>query len=525
MIYNKKSAVKKGRTFTANLQTSISDTKSESFNYSKKNTQTNDTIIDQFTNNNSDRNSASVRLSFVEPLWNNKNMLETVVSLRTTFSSSEKKQYTSDDPLAYQINDNRYKDDYTNPVQEYSNTFSNTFLSETLELNYRYTEKDYNLTLGMKAEPSQTYSYTTYGDGTTRDIENEVFNFAPNARFQYNFGRKTYARFDYRGRTDQPSINQMQPVKNNSNLMNETVGNPNLNPSFENELRLMYSSFNDKTFSSFNTMLRANISKDALVTNSVYDATGKQYSQTVNADINPYSFSGNVMFNTPVIQKRLHFNTSTSGGYSKRIGYSSKNVDIESINLESLMLGDTSITNRISANQQLSLTFTHDVVEIGIRGSVRYSNSRNNLSQNPPSTTYDWSGTGNFVLRLPYNFSISSDFSYVTRSGYSNFTQDELIWNASMDKTLFKGKGVLSLKWNDILRQQLNIRQTIGDNFIQYNSYNTLQSYLMVSFSYKLNKFAGNVITQPERGGFDPNRRGDGERRRDGGSGGYRREF
>ncbi|HET7733719.1 MAG TPA: hypothetical protein VFK73_07755, partial [Paludibacter sp.] len=53
-------------------------------------------------------------------------------------------------------------------------------------------------------------------------------------------------------------------------------------------------------------------------------------------------------------------------------------------------------------------------------------------------------------------------------------------------------KGTLALKWNDILRQQLNIRQTIGDNYIQYSKYNTLTSYFMLSFSYKINKFNGN---------------------------------
>ena len=34
-------------------------------------------------------------------------------------------------------------------------------------------------------------------------------------------------------------------------------------------------------------------------------------------------------------------------------------------------------------------------------------------------------------------------------------------YNVEVDKSLFKSKGTVSLKWNDILRQQLNIRQTI----------------------------------------------------------------
>ncbi|MGC3977726.1 MAG: hypothetical protein QM751_05520 [Paludibacteraceae bacterium] len=58
-----------------------------------------------------------------------------------------------------------------------------------------------------------------------------------------------------------------------------------------------------------------------------------------------------------------------------------------------------------------------------------------------------------------------------------------------MDYT--ESKRCFVFKVNDILRQQLNIRQTVGDNYIQYTKYNALQTYFLVSFSYKINKFKG----------------------------------
>lgn len=474
VIYSKKSPTKKGRSFTTNINSSFSNSNSESFNISNRNTLSGINMVNQFTESVSDRYNVSLRVSFVEPLWNVKNMLETSVTLKSTVNTSDKKQY---DNLNNGILDSTY-----------SNTFKNNFYSETLELNYRYTEKNYNLTLGFKGEPSQTYSYRTYANGVIRPYTNEVINYAPNGRFQFNFGKKEFLRIDYRGNTDQPSIGDMQPVKNNSNLMNETVGNPYLNPSFYQNLRFMYSTFNEKKFSSFNAWFSGSITKDALVTNSIYDSTNKQYSQTVNAKDKPYNLNGNIMFNTPIIAKRLHFNTSTSCGYNMRYGYTARNVTSTEIDVEHLPLGDLSETGRVNADQQLSLTFTHDVVEIGVRGAFKYSNTINNLNPTP-STTYDWTGSGNLVLHLPYSINISSDINYTTRKGYSNFDLDETIWNASIDKTLFKGKGVLAIRWNDILQQKLNIRQIIGDNYISYNKYNTLTSYFILSFSYKLNKF------------------------------------
>ena len=298
IIYSHKFTSKKGRTFTANLNTSVSQNDNESFNYSKNRTIHPDTktTIDQYTRNQGQGNSESLRMSYVEPLWNLKNFLEASASIKNSYNTSDKNQYNRNSNGEFKQIDSIY-----------SNNFENRFYSETLELNYRYVTKTFNAMLGMKANPSQTYSMTQYINGTSRDISNNVLNYAPAARLQYNFGKKKFIRIDYRGQTDQPSINQLQPVKNNSNPLNVTIGNPGLNPDFNNNLRMMFTTFNDSTFASFNAFLNAQTTRNALVANSIYDASGKQYSQTVNSSESPYSINGNIMLNVPVIQKRAAF--------------------------------------------------------------------------------------------------------------------------------------------------------------------------------------------------------------------------
>lgn len=496
LIVNRKLPSKRGRSVTANVYSGFTQSESESFNFSNR-VSARPTTINQFTTNSTDRFNFDARVSLVEPLWDLRNMLEASVSFSTNTQRSFKDQYASADLNAYF---NKDVDAYTLYMEEYSNDFKNNFYRETIELNYRRNMEKYSLTLGFKGEPSQTYSRTTYGDGSTRNVDNEVFNFAPNGRFQYNIEKKEFLRIDYRGYTRQPSVNQLQPVKNNNNLMLETVGNPALNASFNNNLRIMYSKFNDKTFSSFSTWISGNYTKDELVTNRIYDSSGKQYNQTVNSNEIPVSLNGNVMFNTPIIQKRLHLNTSTSAGYSTNYGYTSKGVDIDQIDIENLALGDLSFTRRYTAQEQLSLTFTHDVVELGARGNLRYSNSLNNLS-NKLTETYDWTVSGNLVLRLPYDITFNTNINYSDRLGYSSFDLSEVMWNASVDKSLFKNRGVLSLRWNDILRQQLNIRQSVGDNSISVTRYNTLTSYFLVSFSYRIRQFGAGSGGGREGGG------------------------
>jgi len=484
---------KKGRTFTARADFGFSQTDRQNINIQTNEILTNNNINQQ-TFNKSSRQNFDVRLSWVEPLWSVNNLLEIVADIEGYFNQSQKKQYQINPADGtYSIFDSKY-----------SNDFRTNFFKQGYSLNYLFTQKLYNLTAGIKIEPSQTFSYGS------REYKNSVVNFAPNFRFQYNFEKKKFVRINYRGRTQQPSIDQMQPVKDNSDLMSETVGNPALNPAFSHNLRLMYSAFNQNTFSSFTTMLFANLTQNALLNNTIYDTTGKRYSQTINGkDVLPFMGGANVNFNTPLVKKLLQFNTNTNISFNKQYGYNKRGVIPTDINVDSFPKPDIenlSKSQRFGAGERLALTFTNDFIEIGANGGLQYSNSRSNMNNNKITETYDWTVGGNVVLHLPLKFTLSSDINYTTRAGYStDFDQKELLWNASLDKEIFKGAAVITLKAFDILQQRLNIRQTIGDNYIQNTKYNTLQSYVMLSFSYKFNRFAGmssseaNKYSQPQQ--------------------------
>jgi hypothetical protein len=134
------------------------------------------------------------------------------------------------------------------------------------------------------------------------------------------------------------------------------------------------------------------------------------------------------------------------------------------------------------------------------------------------------------TLRLPRNINFNTDINYNTRRGFGfdDFDQrSEWIWNASIDKTFWNNRATVTLRCNDILRQRLNIRQSVGDNFIETSSFNTLTSYFLVSFSYRINRFGGsdNRRTNVSPESFDVQETPDGTRVRiQQGQGGNRRQ-
>lgn len=443
--------------------------------------------VHQYTRSGNDNISYMLRASYVEPLGKPNHLLETQLQFQGRNRSSFKDQYKLDETIT----------DLNKPEAQYDSTYSNAlqnaFYSERLELNYRFINQKIDLTAGARIIASQTKTQTSYGGVVVRDTLISNWNFAPTIRFKYKFGKKEFARIIYRGNTNQPSINQMEPVRNNSNAMNETVGNLGLQPSFQHSLFAMYSRFNQDRFSSIMTGIRGSLTKDAFVNNSIYDESGKLYQQTVNAEAGamPWNVNADFMYNTPFANKLFQFNTRTAIGFNQRTAYilrGQKHDVIEKmISDNALTLGEKSLTGNLRASEDLQIRFTHAIVDMGVRGNVTYSRTTNNMTKKEADNTIDWSVTGDVQFHLPKAWNIMADCGYTARYGYTGLTDvNEVLLNASVDKTW--GNATLMLKAFDILHQKKNIVQVVGENYVSYAKYNTLPTYFLLTFSYKLNK-------------------------------------
>ena len=489
IIYNHK-FLKPGRTLTINALSQLTNT-----DQSGDNIAIGSKTLDQRQLKKSNVVTSNVRLSYVEPIYGKNHFIETVLMFRHSLTGSDKRQYT---PLTNSLGEYVMlggEPQYSVLDSAYSNTFRNTFFSEILELNYRFVNKDLDLSAGMRVNPSQTISSTRYLNGKEANIFRNVWNWAPQATLKYKLAKKKFIRLRYRGRSEQPSVAQMEPVRDNSNAMSESVGNLNLSPAFQHSLHFMFSTFNQETMGSMFGGVHANLTKDALVSNAIYDETGKVYRQTVNATGLPFDVSADFMLNTPVVKNRLHFNTRTAISYNQRLAYllkEQKAADIENMlaDNKSLILGDESRTGNFRANEELGLRLTHDVLDFGVRGNITYSRTRNSLSAANVSNTIDWGATADFVFHLPYNWSIATDIGYNDKWGYNlEGSLSEILWNASVSKTW--ANATLALEMKDILNQRKNVLETIGDNYVQYQRFNTLPTYFMLSFTYKINRMGG----------------------------------
>ena len=475
----------RGRVLSGSLSGRLSDSYNEGLNYSNTEYrlfaagENNDLVDQQFRYDNNSFNYR-VYLSWVEPIGHN-NFIQATYSIRQNKQESLKNSYTREEG----------SEEYNVLDTAYSQSYRNNYINQQVSLAFKSVREKFDYTIGLTVDPSHSTSETFVGDTVLSSITQNVVNLSPMIRFNYRFGKRTHLRINYRGRTTQPSVSQLQPVADVTDPLNTRTGNPNLKPTYSNNLSVRFQNFKPEQQSAFMTMLNFNYVVNDIVTKSAYiENTGRQMTTYDNVNGN---FSGNVrvMYNAPFKNRKFSFNTMTMGSYANSNGF---------INSEK------NTNKNIVLQERAGINFRSDYFDLGVNGNIRYNATRNSLQGQSELNTFNYGVGGNTTIYLPWDFKIESDISWSTNSGYSDgFEQNEILWNASASKSFLKGKtATLRFKIYDILQQRSNISRSVTASYTQDSEYNTLGSYFMVHFIYRFNVFKG--------GGGEGERRGPGGR-------------
>ena len=115
------------------------------------------------------------------------------------------------------------------------------------------------------------------------------------------------------------------------------------------------------------------------------------------------------------------------------------------------------------------------------------SKLRPEKNQNPYTFSYGASTN----VTLPWQMTLSTNITNQSRRGYddASLNNNELIWNAQIAQSLLKGAATVSFEMYDILKQQSNISRSLTADVRSVTEYNSINSYCMVHFIYRLNIF------------------------------------
>ena len=501
---------KPGRTISANIRYSFSNNEKNGLNQSWTQVREGgrDTleIVDQKFDQNQRSASLSGRLVYTEPITEHF-FFEANYQYGWSKNVSNKSTYNGIGSLLTEdgaIKQNGY--DYDNPDEVYSNRIMNRSITQRAGVNFSYQKEKFRAQLGVAANPTDTYNETT-GHDTYRS---KKLNWSPQAMLNYEFSDNAHVRFFYFGRSAQPSTSQLLPVPDNSNPLNISLGNPNLDPYFNHSIRGMYGYTNKETFTSVHTRFGASLVDNAITNAQWYDPAGVQYSIPVNG---PGTGSADlrVMVNSPLgTDSGFSIFSMTFGRYNQSTSYIGKgsldsdkyydaanaSFDYAKFNADFPDLGasDLFVNNKIqtmSFTQRLRLTYRNDFVELTLGGRTRMSKSWYTMENSNLQATWNNQVDGSMNWTIPGGINLIADVDYNWYNGYTTPQEDEIILNAEITKLLFKDKFTLALKAYDILGQSKNLSVTDASNYHQETRNNTLGRYIILSLTYRFGNFGG----------------------------------
>ena len=349
-------------------------------------------------------------------------------------------------------------------------------------VTFRVNRDTWRLSAGMAFRPQNTklsYKKGDYQVDTTRN----VFNFSPEIDFRYQPQKQTQLRFSYRGRSSDPSMENLLPITDNSNPLNIRTGNPGLKPSFSHNLSMNFNTFNMDAQRGIFSHVNGSFTQNAISNIRKYNATTGGWTtmpENINGNWNVFGMFGiNTAFKN---NKKFTIGTFTNASYNNHVGY---------ITTGEMKDAQKNTTTALSLGERLNGAYRNDWIEIGLNGSLNYTFEKDKLNPQNDQEPYTFSYGGNLQIYTPWKMTISTNMVNQARRGYSDasMNRNELIWNAQVAQSFLKGSLTVSLEWNDILKEQSNITRSYSSSGSSVYTYNGVNSYGMIRAIYRFNIF------------------------------------
>jgi len=482
---------KAGRTFSVNLSTSINnrdrDGSQNSYNiYFTNPTNPGDTI-DQISENRTRGIRLGANANYTEPLGKTGQLqFGYNISVSNNNSKSETFHFSE------------FTRDYTILDSLLSNTFDNRYTTHRGGVSYRVrSQSGFTFGAGLDFQHANLYSQQVF-PGNNK-VDNSFFNLLPNAMLMYRKQGGTNLRVFYRASTQEPSINQLQNVIDNSNPLFMSAGNPDLKQAYRHSLNLRYNTVGANTGHNLFFLLSGTLvsnyitnstiiaEEPTLLPNGLMLERGAQFTAPVNVNGN-MGLRGFVTYGMPVKSIKLNINLSSGVTYQRTPGMINytRNLSNNYIFTQGLVL-----SSNISENLDFSLSYNGN-----------YNIVRNSIQRNVNNNYYTQGLGGRFNWIFAKGFVLASDLSNQNYRGLGEgFNQNYTLWNASFGKKMFKrNAGELRVTVFDILGQNNSINRSVTETYQQDVISQVLTRYAMLTFTYNLRNFGSRPSAQPQEG-------------------------
>lgn len=454
-----------GRGFTLNMN--YNTTNRKTFDTNKGNTiffkpdgSNTEDSLDQRSNTTGNNNLIALSASWTEPI-------SRPLSMIFRYSYTNGKGNT--DKITNQYNPLTGQYDLFDST--FSNAFRNRHLAHAPNLSVMYNREKINANIGAGIQWLEQENVSAQ---QKNNLAQHYTNIFPSANVGYRFSKTGNINLNYNGRSQQPSIEQLQPVPDNSNTLYIRLGNPGLKPSFFHNVNINLQQYDSKTY--WNAGLGFGMVSNQIVYETWFDSV--QISRPINSNGN-YNVSYNLNFSRSWKKKdwSLRITLGNNGYFNRNVSFSNK---IENI------------TKTYSLSQRIGLSYSFkELITLMPTFVIRYNDSRYSIQQTQQTENITKNLTMNVFFNWPKRLILENNLQYNYNSRTApGFPKGVTMWNMAVNYQLFKNRqSLLRLSVYDVLKQNTSIYRSITPTYIEDTQVQVLQQYFLLSFIYNLKRF------------------------------------
>ncbi|HTJ13013.1 MAG TPA: outer membrane beta-barrel protein [Dinghuibacter sp.] len=451
---------KKGRTFSANIDLAYNHSTLSGKQLSGDTLYTSgqpplDSAIDQATSRNAHTYSIGGNVTYTEPVGK-RSLASLSGFVNTNVGHSVKQTYNNDVVFDSLL----------------SNDFTSRYTYSGGTLNFRGNRRHASFTLGATL---QTAGLNALDNTSGRDIRQSFTDLLPSGLFQYQFTQTRNLRLEYNTYTTQPTIAQLQPVPDLTDPLAVTTGNPSLKRSYTHSVSLNMVSASPAQRRNLFAFLTFSETLNAMVQSDSVTPYGTRISRPVNAP-GSTALTADVDYGWPLRKLLSQVDAGSGLTYSQGLSYINGNRN----RITSLNLGPN-LSYSFNPNKRNSVTLSANVSLNIAQYSLEPALNTDYIRQNYGVDLID---------DLPLGISLHNNFNYIVNTGrIGSYNINIPLWNSSVSKYVFKNdRGELRLSLMDALGRNTGITRNVDQTAIQDERYNVLQRYILLSFTYSLNK-------------------------------------
>lgn len=292
----------------------------------------------------------------------------------------------------------------------------------------------------------------------------------------YNYQYGDYSRnysLGYYTSVTYPTVNQLAPLNDNSNVYTFYKGNTGLKPAYKHTVYANYSYYDQKKKNALNYRieLSADLVKDNIADSTNYDNLGRSVHTFINAaDAKSANYRGNISkaFNF----KDHQFQLSGNSGLS----YAQYTTSVN---------GNDYRTQASNLNASATLIYSYKSIWSAGAGEY-FSGSKTHQGALTRFTNYDWTTNFGFAFAFPRSVFFNTRVNFNNnKTSASNHNIYYTIWNADFGYRFLKSsEGEIKFSLLDILHQNKSLSNYIGTNSLTTSTANVLQQYFMLTLAY-----------------------------------------